>query len=209
MLATELGDPHLLARGEQQLGAILLRFGRPALARESLERAQGLYRELGQTADVLKMSLQLARSLRAEGRSADALRCLTEGVQEAPEQGFESLVAQLLSGRASLTEDPGEIRGLAAEATQLAPEDPWLRLNLLAMGALPDADLRALLGALPDTLSAFQELERDHLVWKITGDVDALAEAKHRLEMLTLTAPAKYRSSMRDGIPTYREITGA
>ena len=57
--------------------------------------------------------------------------------------------------------------------------------------------------------TAFRDQERDYLLWKATGDAGARAAAKRRLEALARTAPPAYRASMRDGLPMYREISGA
>lgn len=209
VLAQELGDVRGLVRAERHRGAILQRLGRPDLAIESREHALRLYRDLGRTRDAVQTTYHLAWSLWDAGRKADARRLLGEALQEAREQGFDNLVATLLFGLARATDDEAEVRRLAGEALALAPDNVWLRLQFLALGALPDGDAHAAVGALPVERSAFQEMERHYLLWKATGDADALAEAKRRLELLAQAAPPAFRATVLDGLPLYREIASA
>ena len=208
-LAEELGDHLQLAHANAHLAGLLQRLGRPELAARTRAPIVRVFRDLGRARDALDAEHHTAWSLWDAGHTVDARRLQEETIREAETQGLATALPQLLLGLARMEEDPLAVDRLADRAVGLAPDDDRLRLHFLALGATSAGDARAVAARLPAHQTAFRDLERDVLLWKATGDAEALASAKRRLEALTRSAPPAYRASMRDGLPMYREISSA
>jgi tetratricopeptide (TPR) repeat protein len=223
ILSRELGRIEGEIIGTGNLGSLDASEGRLEAARERIEWALATARDTGNRRSEAYALSSLASLLDAEGDESAAEAALRECLQVAEEMDLRGLVAATHLALGAKLVERADASGDDVEAGRAAMVR-GLDIAREARSAGTEVEARCRLAQLPggdpaDALAAFSEhasrlgvdsrREVRFLLWKTTGDVAHLAEAKRLLDGALEQIEEPARDGMRANVSLNREILAA
>ena len=190
----------------------------PETAREYLESARNLAREIGFRALEPHAVQSLAEIDEADGRPADALPRLEQAVALARELGMRDFLAVALVSLGEFLareRGPEEARPHLEKARDVASETgrPGPAVSAAChLALLPGGDSAAALATFDENearLGVGERMNARFLLWKSTHDAAHLTEAKRLLDEIIAHSPEDRREPMLTNIRLNREVTEA
>jgi tetratricopeptide (TPR) repeat protein len=217
-IAREIGYRNGEALGLLSTGTFLHLLGRGAEAEPLLERALAANREIGNRNNEGEALAVLADVMSNRGAHDDAQRScraalelfVADGHRESAAESFVLLGDVLL--RADRRDEAlaafGEALRRAEEGDSTAQRARALA-RMAVFGAREPADAARAFAAAEPTMSFFDRMDVNFVLWQATRDAARLAEAKRLLDHLVAHAPEEDRVSMIENVPLHREIAAA